>query len=44
MTLLLNGFELAKQCRAELAERVKAMPRAPKLAVILVGDNPASAI
>lgn len=44
MTLLLNGFELAKQCHAELAERVKAMPRAPKLAVILVGDNPASAI
>ena len=44
MTLLLNGFELAKQCRAELAERVKAMPRAPKLTVILVGDNPASAI
>ena len=44
MTLLLNGFELAKQCRAELAERVKTMPRAPKLAVILVGDNPASAI
>ena len=44
MTLLLNGFELAKQCRAELAERVKVMPRAPQLAVILVGDNPASAI
>lgn len=44
MTLLLNGFELAKQCRAELAERVKAMPRAPKLAVVLIGDNPASAI
>lgn len=44
MTLLLNGFELAKQCRAELAERVKVMPHAPKLAVILVGDNPASAI
>lgn len=44
MTLLLNGFELAKQCRAELAERVKTMPRTPKLAVILVGDNPASAI
>ena len=44
MTLLLNGFELAKQCRAELAERVKAMPRAPKLAVVVVGDDPASAI
>ena len=44
MTLLLNGFELAKQRRTELAERVKAMPRAPKLAVILVGNDPASAI
>lgn len=44
MTLLLNGFELAKQCRAELAEKIKTFPRAPKLAVILVGDNPASAI
>ena len=44
MTLLLNGFELAKQCRAELAEKIKTFPRAPKLAVILVGDNPASAV
>ena len=44
MTLLLNGFELAKQCRAELAEKIKTLPRVPKLAVILVGDNPASAI
>lgn len=44
MTLLLNGFELAKQCRAELAEKIKNMPRAPKLAVILAGNNPASAV
>ena len=44
MTLLLNGFELAKQCRAELTEKIKTLPRAPKLAVILVGDDPASAI
>ena len=44
MTLLLNGFELAQQCRTELAEKVKTFPRAPKLAVILVGNNPASAI
>lgn len=41
---VLNGFELAKQCRAELAEKVKKMPRAPKLAVILAGDDPASAV
>ena len=44
MTLLLNGFELAKQCRADLAGKIKALPRAPKLAVILVGDDPASAV
>ncbi|MBR4126751.1 MAG: bifunctional methylenetetrahydrofolate dehydrogenase/methenyltetrahydrofolate cyclohydrolase FolD [Alphaproteobacteria bacterium] len=44
MTLLLNGFELAQRCRAELAERIKTLSRAPKLAVILIGDNPASAI
>lgn len=35
---------MAKQCRAELAEKVKKMPRAPKLAVILAGDDPASAV
>ncbi len=44
MTLLLNGFELAKQCRAALAEKIKTLPRAPKLAVILAGNNPASAV
>lgn len=44
MTLLLNGFELAKQCRTALAEKIKTLPRAPKLAVILAGDNPASAV
>jgi len=44
MTLLLNGFELAKQCRATLAEKIKSFPRTPKLAVILVGNNPASAV
>ena len=44
MTLLVNGFELAKQCRAALAEKIKTLPRAPKLAVILAGNNPASAV
>ena len=44
MTLLLNGFELAKQCRTALAEKIKMFPRPPKLAVILVGNNPASAV
>ena len=44
MTLLLNGFELAKTRRAELAERVRKLPRSPKLAVVLVGNDPASAV
>lgn len=44
MTLLLNGFELAKQCREQLAEKIKTLPRAPKLAVVLVGNDPASAV
>lgn len=44
MTLLLNGFELAKRCRSELTEKIKSFPRAPKLAVILIGNDPASAV
>lgn len=44
MTLLLNGFELAKQCRLELAEKIKKLPRRPKLAVLLIGNDPASAV
>ena len=44
MTLLLNGFELAKQCREQLAQKIKNLLRAPKLAVILVGNDPASAV
>lgn len=44
MTLLLNGFELAKTRRTELAERVRKLPRSPKLAVVLVGNDPASAV
>ena len=44
MTLLLNGFELAKQCRAELAEKIRGLGFQPKLVVIQIGDNPASTI
>ena len=44
MTLLLNGFELAKKCRTELADKIKSLPRSPKLVVILVGNDPASAV
>lgn len=44
MTLLLNGFELAKQCRAELAKKIRELGFHPKLVVIQIGDNPASTI
>ncbi len=41
---LLNGKELAKELREELALEIKKLKAVPKLAVILVGDNPASEI
>lgn len=45
--MIINGKELADSIKAELAERVAGLVekygRAPKLAVILVGDDPASA-
>ncbi|NDJ17492.1 bifunctional methylenetetrahydrofolate dehydrogenase/methenyltetrahydrofolate cyclohydrolase FolD [Myxacorys almedinensis] len=44
---LLDGKALAQRMQAELAEQVKALQkqhgRAPGLAVLMVGDNPASA-
>ncbi len=47
MAIRLDGKALAAQCRAEIAERVaslKAKGVTPGLAVVLVGDNPASQI
>jgi methylenetetrahydrofolate dehydrogenase (NADP+)/methenyltetrahydrofolate cyclohydrolase len=46
--LILDGKQVAEQSEAELAQRVaaiktKAAGRAPVLATILVGDDPASA-
>ncbi|MBE3555169.1 MAG: bifunctional 5,10-methylene-tetrahydrofolate dehydrogenase/5,10-methylene-tetrahydrofolate cyclohydrolase, partial [Thermicanus sp.] len=43
--MLLNGKELAKKRRSEiksLVERLKEMGITPGLAVVLVGENPAS--
>lgn len=40
--ILMEGTKLAAARKAELAEKVKALPRRPGLAVILVGDDPAS--
>ncbi len=44
---LLDGKKIAQEIRGEVAERVKALQArgvTPGLAVILVGDNPASAV
>ncbi len=41
---ILDGVACAKVIRAEIAERVKRIPVKPGLAVILVGDDPASAV
>ncbi len=41
---LIDGKGVAATLRAALAERVAALPFRPGLAVVLVGDDPASAV
>src|SRR5689334_22444823 len=41
---LIDGNALSKQIRADVARRAAALPRRPGLAVMLVGDDPASAV
>jgi len=41
---LIDGTALSKQIRADIATRAARLPRRPGLAVILVGDDPASAV
>ena len=41
---LIDGKHVAAALRAELAARVAALPYTPGLAVVLVGDDPASAV
>ena len=41
---ILDGKALGAALRAEVASRVAALPYRPGLAVVLVGDNPASAV
>lgn len=41
---IIDGKAVSAALRAEIADAVKAMARAPGLAVILVGDDPASAV
>ena len=43
-TMLLKGKPVRDAVFAELAEKVAKVPRAPGLAVVLVGDDPASAV
>jgi methylenetetrahydrofolate dehydrogenase (NADP+)/methenyltetrahydrofolate cyclohydrolase len=44
MSLIMDGFSLAKTVREELKLKIAALPRKPTLAVILLGDDPASRI
>ena len=37
-------YKRQAQCRAEISQEVAAMTRKPSLAVIIVGENPASQV
>ncbi len=42
--IILDGNKIAKDIRQEIATEIKSMPTKPSLAVVLVGDDPASSI
>ena len=42
--MIIDGKQIAKELRATIADQVSTLGRAPGLAVILVGDDPASAV
>lgn len=42
--VLIDGKALAAKCKAQVAEQSKLFRSRPGLAVILVGDNPASKV
>lgn len=44
MTTLIDGKALAAKIRAEISAEAETLPRKPGLAVILVGDDPASRV
>lgn len=44
MAIILDGKALAARIRAKVKDRVAALPKPPTLAVILVGEDPASAV
>ena len=41
---IIDGKAFATRLRGEIAAAVAELPRAPGLAVVLVGDDPASAV
>jgi len=41
---ILDGKKLAAKCKEQLKREAEALPRKPGLAVIIVGDNPASRV
>ena len=43
-TKIIDGKQIAQEVREALAQKIKKMPFTPKLAVLLVGDDPASQI
>ena len=43
-TKIIDGKQIAKEFREKIAEQVKKMKTTPKLAVILIGEHPASVI
>ena len=43
-TKILDGKKIAAQVRSEIAEEIKKSGITPRLAVVLVGDHPASQI
>ncbi len=44
MATIINGKEISKTIREEIAKEVAALPLRPGLAVVLVGNDPASAV
>jgi methylenetetrahydrofolate dehydrogenase (NADP+)/methenyltetrahydrofolate cyclohydrolase len=43
MTSIIDGKSIAKEIEFELTKKISQMPKAPKLSVVQVGDDPASA-
>ncbi len=44
MTTIIDGKKVAEKCRIELAARIKKLDKKPGLAVIMVGNDPASSV